>query len=201
MVCSRAQMCWRHDIVAETWAAICCDARLAAHLKQKAVEFPPDADLRRESDVYCRGAGGDLPVHADVVVTSSAHCNGGRWEANGDGIAVAREARRKQREWGEKSLGRAPARLVPLAFESQGKWCTQAVEELARLARFKSSQLSTSPRDAAVAASGCQRRWRTWVSISLQRGNAAMVLAALGRPLPTPLDADLLQAAPELHED
>ena len=90
MVCSRAQMCWRHDIVAECWAAICRDAGVAAHLKQKAVEFPPDADLRRESDVYCRGAGGDLPVHADVVVTSSAHCNGGRWEANGDGIAVAR---------------------------------------------------------------------------------------------------------------
>ena len=135
------------------------------------------------------------------MVTSSVHCNAGRWEVKGDGIAVAREARRKQREWGDKSLGRAPARLVPLAFESQGKWCAEAVEELARLARFKNSQLLASPRDAALAASACQRRWRTWVSISLQRGNAAMVLAALGRPLPSPLDADLLQAGPELHAE
>ena len=77
LVCGRAQMSWRHDTVAETWAAICRGAGLAAHLKQKAVEFPHAADLRRESGVYCRGAGGDLPVHAGVVVTSSAHCNGG----------------------------------------------------------------------------------------------------------------------------
>ena len=201
MVCSRAQMSWRHDLVAETWAAVSCDAGLSAHLRQKAVEFPPGTGLRRESDVYCRGAGGDLPVHADVVVTSSAHCPGGRWEVTSDGIAVAREARRKQREWGEPSLSHAPARLVPLAFESQGKWCVQAVEELARLARFRSSQLSASPQDAAQAAAACQRRWRTWVSIALQRGNAAMVLAALGKPLPGPVDADLLQAAPDVHED
>ena len=172
---------------------------MAAHLKQRAAEFPPGENVRRESDVYCRGVGGDLPVHADVVVTSSAHCRAGRWEVNGDGVAVAREARRKQREWGDQDLGHAPARLVPLAFESQGKWCVEAVAELARLARQRGAALSACPRAAALAAAACQRRWRTWVSIALQRGNAGMVLASLGRPLPPPADSDLLLLVPDLH--
>ena len=122
------------------------------------------------------------------------------WDVNSEGVAVAREARRKLREWGEQSLGHAPARLVPLAFESQGRWCVQAVEELARLARLKCVQLAAAPPDAAVAAAACQRRWRTWVSVALQRGNAAMVLAALGKPVPAAPDADLLQAEPDVHE-
>ena len=41
LLCSRAQMSWRHDVVAETWQAVCRDAGLSAHLKQKAAEFPP----------------------------------------------------------------------------------------------------------------------------------------------------------------
>ena len=35
------QMSWRHDVIAETWQAICRDAGLSAHLKQKAAEFAP----------------------------------------------------------------------------------------------------------------------------------------------------------------
>ena len=36
-------------------------------------------------------------------------------------------------------------------------------------------------------------RWRRWLSVVLQRGNAAMVLAALGKSQPELVDADLLQ--------
>ena len=90
LLCSRAQMSWRHDVIAETWQA--------AHLKQKAAQFPT-GDYRRISDVFCRGVAGDLP-HLDVVVTSSIHNHALEWQVASEGVAVAREERPKPREWG-----------------------------------------------------------------------------------------------------
>ena len=90
-------MSWRHDVIAETWQAICRDAGLSAHLKQKAAEFPPGG-YRRISDVYCRGVAGDLSVHLGVVVTSSIHNHAHEWHVANAGVAVAREERRKLRE-------------------------------------------------------------------------------------------------------
>ena len=49
LLCSRAQMSRRHDVIAETWQAICRDAGLSAHLKQKAAEFPPGDKRRAEA--------------------------------------------------------------------------------------------------------------------------------------------------------
>ena len=149
---SRAQMSWRHDVIAETWQPICRDARLSAHLKQKAVEFPP-GDKRRISDGYCRGVAGDFPVHLDVVVTSSIHNHAHEWQVASEGVAVAREERRKLCEWGYDEILGCTAKLVPLAFESQGRWGQSAISELERLARLKGGLLagSFSPR-------GSQRR-------------------------------------------
>ena len=114
----------------------CRDAGLSAHLKQKAAEFPP-GEFRLVSDVYCRDVGLDLPVHLDVVVTSSVHNRTGEWEIAGEGVAVAREERRKFREWGADEISGCTARLVPMAFESQGRWERSAIGELERLARLK----------------------------------------------------------------
>ena len=112
LLCSGAQMSWRHDVIAETWQAICRDAGLSAHLKQKA-EFPP-GEFRRVSDVYCRGVAVDLQVHLDVVVTSSVHNQTGEWQIAGEGVTVAREERRKLREWEADEISGCTARLVPL---------------------------------------------------------------------------------------
>ena len=78
LLCSRARMSWRHDVIAETWAG------LSPHLKQKTAEFPP-GEFRRISDVYCRGVAGDLPVHLDA----------GEWQIAGECVAVAQEESRK----------------------------------------------------------------------------------------------------------
>ena len=139
-------------------------------------------------------------MHADVVVTATAHIRQGRWETCGSCIACAREERRKLAEWGEQHLGHCPARMVPLAFESQGKWGARAVQELARLARLKGSLLAASPVEAQLVVQASLRRWRRWVSVALQRGNAAMVLASLGKPTPLDVDGDLLLAEPDLHD-
>ena len=163
LLCSRAQMSWRHDVVAETWQAICRDAGLSAHLKQKAAEFPP-GDFRRISDVYCRGVAGDLPVHLDVVVTSSIHNHAHEWHIANVGVAVAREERRNLREWGYDEILGCTARLVPLAFESQGRWGQSAINELERLARLKGGLLAGSPHEAANVAAASLARWRHWLS-------------------------------------
>ena len=70
---------------------------------------------------------------------------------------------------------------------------------LAPLPRTILSQLAGSPHEAANVAAASLARWLRWPSVVLQRGNAAMVLAALGKPQPEPINADLLQGASELH--
>ena len=49
------------------------------------------------------------------------------------------------------------------------------------------------PIEAANVATASLARWRCWLCVVLQRGNAAVVLAALGKPQLAPIDADLLQ--------
>ena len=61
-------------------------------------------------------------MHLEVVVTSSIHNHAHEWQVASECVAVAREERRKLRGWGyDEILGRT-ARLIPLAFESQGRW-------------------------------------------------------------------------------
>ena len=168
-------------MLAEIWQAICRDAGLSAYTKQIAAEFPPGGG-HRESDVYCRGVMGDLPVHCDVVVTATGHCRNGSFAVAAAGVAVSREERRKQREWGD--LARAAARLVPLAFESQGRWGELAQAELCRLARLKGALQAGSAMEAAAIAHASLKRWRRWVAVALQKGNAAMLMASLGQPMP-----------------
>ena len=105
----------------ETWQAKGREAGFSAHLKQKAAEFPP-GDSWRISDVYCTGVAGDVPVHLDVVVTSSIHNHANEWQIASDTVAVAREERPKFREWGNDEILGCTATLVPLVFESQGCW-------------------------------------------------------------------------------
>ena len=99
-----------------------CHAGLSAHLKQKAAEFPP-GEFRRVSDVYCRGVAGDLPVHLDVVVTSSVHNHAGERQIACEGVSRrTRGAPEAPRIGGADEISECRVRLVPLAFESQGRW-------------------------------------------------------------------------------
>ena len=59
--------------------------------------------------------------------------------------------------------------------------------------------MAGSPIEAANVAAASLARWRRWLSVVLQRGYAAMVLAALGKPQRAPIDADLLQGESVIH--
>ena len=91
------------------------------------------------------------------------------------------------------------ARLVPVALESQGRCGGLAQQELSRLARMKGTILAGDPTAANAVARASIRRWRRWIAVTLQKGNAAMVMAALGQPQPAAVDGDLLQAAGDVH--
>ena len=86
----------------------------------------------------------------------------------------------------------ASARLIPLAFESQGRWGEHAVQELGRLARLKGTLQSDSPQEAAAITRASLKRWRREIACALQRGNAQLAIASLGQPSPEVLDFDLL---------
>ena len=74
------------------------------------------------------------------MVTSSMHTHAQEWQVASEGAAVTPEATR--------ILG-CTARLVPLAFESQGRWGQSTINELERLARLKGGLLPTSQQPAA----------------------------------------------------
>ena len=59
--------------------------------------------------------------------------------------------------------------------------------------------MAVSPIEAANGATASLAQLRRWLSVVLQRGNAAMVLAALGKPHRAPIDADLLQGESVIH--
>ena len=110
------------------------------------------------------------------------------------GVAAAREERRKLREWGYDEILGCTARLVPLAFESQGRWGQSAINELERLARLKGGLLTGSPHEAANVAAASLTRWRHWLSVVLQRGECGCGACRAGQASqPEPIDADLLQ--------
>ena len=80
----------------------------------------PPGEFRGVSDVYCRGVAGDLPVHLDVVLTSSVHNHAREWHIAGEGVAVAREERRKR----DSSRGHLKARADGdrVQFSSSSGW-------------------------------------------------------------------------------
>ena len=68
--------------------------------------------------------------------------------------------------------------MVPLAFESYGRWGKHAVRELRRLARRRAERPDAQQAvDPTAVYRGCLKRWRMEVSVTLQMGNFAIYSA------------------------
>ena len=84
--------------------------------------------------------------------------------------------------------------MVPLAFETYGRWGEHAVRELRRLARRRAERADAQQAvDPTAVYRGCLRRWRQEVSVALQMGNFA-IYAACARAL---RGSDAVHAAPD----
>ena len=68
--------------------------------------------------------------------------------------------------------------MVPLAFESYGRWRAHAVRELRRLARRRAERPDAQQAvDPNAVYRGCLGRWRQEVAVALQMGNYAIYAA------------------------
>ena len=129
------------------------------------------ADIRAEE-------GPTAPIrYADVVVTHPIHWERDHWVGAAQGAAARESERVKWRRYAACPDGN-PVLLVPLAFETYGRWGDAASAELRRLARLRSALAdSRQSVDPNGFFRGCLIRWRRQVSVVLQQGNAAMLCA------------------------
>ena len=89
--------------------------------------------------------------------------------------------------------------MIPLAFETFGRWGEHAVRELRRLARRRAERPDAQQAvDPTAVYRGCLRRWRQEVSVALQMGNFA-IYAACAKPLRG--DGFGFHAAPHADDD
>ena len=129
-------------------------------------ELGPGTDV--EADVRAVGGPSEPVRYADVVVTHPVQTRAGRTTGSGPGVAAAREERGKHGDYMPRPGGR-PVLLVPLAFESYGRWGKLAALELRRLARRRSERVDAANSvDASSVYRGCLRRWRQEVAVALQ---------------------------------
>ena len=70
--------------------------------------------------------------------------------------------------------------LVPLVFETAGRWGESAARELRRLARARASRGTRIAVDVDAIYRATLLRWRRELSTLLQQANASVVMAAVG---------------------
>ena len=98
------------------------------------------------------------------------------------GVRVRALEQDKVDAWDAADLGDLGPRVVPVAFESQGRWGPVAVLELRRWAKARNTAAGTGAVPAAAARGALLRRWRTRLACALARGSARLLLAGLRSP-------------------
>ena len=119
--------------------------------------------------------------YGDVVVTHPIHRVGSEWKGWQSGKAAAKAERDKFRDYRPSPTGKSVL-LVPLAFETYGRWGVRASRELRRLARRKAAAAASAGAfDAASIYRATLLRWRREVSVTWQQGNVAILSACAGQ--------------------
>jgi hypothetical protein len=103
------------------------------------------------------------------------------------GVIVRQGENEKLRQWGltREDLDSPEGRLIPAIFESQGRMGPVFVQETQRWAQIFAKRYceGDAPSEAKVQAAFL-RRWRQRLSVSLQKGNAAIFRACIGHHKP-----------------
>ena len=186
MGCAPAQRVHRHDDLRDELAAVAREAGLHVETEAYAAELPAPVvrgrPVHRRADVRV-AASAALPLtFLDLTVTATPHFEGCEWCVLGRGVRVRALERDKVDAWDAAGLGDLAPRVVPFAFESQGRWAPAAVLELRRWAKARGREAGTGAISAAAARGALLRRWRTRLSCALARGTARMLLAGLRSP-------------------
>ena len=116
------------------------------------------------------------------MVTHYAHALRGVWYGSDAGRAVKDAERQKELQYRHDPERGTPIVLVPLCFETGGRWGMKAIHELRRLAKVKSQMgLTRNAADKDAVYRATLLRWRREISCALQQGNAAILMAATGQ--------------------
>ena len=155
------------------------------------------------ADIRVRAGAAAPTRYCDVVVTHPIHRHHDEWHGKGAGIAVAAAERQKVRDY-QPAAGGSPVLLTPLAFETYGRWGRAAAAEVRRLARARAmGPAGASMVNPEAMYQASLLRWRREVAVTLQCGNAEVLLACAGRPqeciLHVPPSSEPLDLVPALH--
>jgi len=147
------------------------------------------------ADVRASDGPGAPVRYADIAVTHPVHLSRGRVTADGPGLAAAAQERTKDAAYAP-APGASSALVIPLVYETFGRWGPRAERELLWLARRRVERRGANTAlNSAQAFGAVLRRWRQRISVCLMRGNYEVVRAATSEPLPA-----RLLAAPVLED-
>ena len=116
-------------------------------------------------------------IFADVVVTNPVANSVAGHAASEDGWAAEGAAKRKHAR--DPPGPRIRGHLVPLAVEAFGRWGKEARKFL-RHAASRASQRGEFTGYSVAAGALIAGRWLQELSVTLQKGNAAMIRSATG---------------------
>ena len=175
--CCKLTVNARHHARRNKWCSLYRQAGYHAETEQSVPELGPGTVV--ESDIRADGGPSEPVRYADVVATHPVQMRSGRWTCSGPGVTAAREERGKISDY-QPGLGGRSVVIVPLAFESYGRWGKKAALELRRLAshRCERPDVAQSVSPGAVYQ-GCLRRWRQELSVISQLPNFAICAACV----------------------
>ena len=144
---------------------------------------PKTKKVTRAADVRIEAEEGHPVTWVDVAIHCSMQSCRGDPKPNKAGQAVRQGEQANYRQWGlsPKDPTRKEGRLIPAIFESQGRMGRKLVEELQRWAQtFAKKHCGEGEFEESVVQTAVLKRWRQKLSVTLQKGNAAVFRASMG---------------------
>ena len=185
----------RHNDLAKLLCEFAREAGIRANCEQIAVELPTprvtddtgetaeNKKVTRTADVRIEAEEGHPVTWIDVAIHCSMQSCRGDPKPNKAGRAVRQGEQAKYRQWGltPKDPTRKEGRMIPAIFESQGRMGGKLVEELQRWAqKFAKKYCGEGEFEESVVQTAVLKRCRQKLSVTLQKGNAAIFRACMG---------------------
>jgi hypothetical protein len=178
--CSFSQRMARHNAMRDLFCDFYRQAGCYASVEQAVTEI--GHEVAPKADIRAAGGPASPVTYADVQITHTArYCHqADSWTAGPPGAAAHTAELTKKRHYRPRQGGR-PVTMLPLIWETTGRWGQAAAGELRRLARLRASQARRSgTADADAVYRATLGRWRREVGVCLQTHNAAVIAAAVG---------------------
>jgi len=189
--CAKAARNIRHNWLRDWWLKVAQEAGARAATEQEVVEYAPHVHIR--CDVRATLGPGQPPTYYDVVVAHPFTTGvptgsvGSLLLAEPSADAAVKAAAGGKRTAYAPPAGLPQVKLVPLAFDTFGRWGEDAALELRKLARMRAALPDVLRGRRSLRVQGAiLSRWRTTASCLLQKGNYEVWADCVGRAAAVP---------------